>query len=158
MTGEDPVTARLLYAEYFSFRPTFKIFLAANHKPVISGVDLGIWRRIHLVPFEQTIPEEKVDGLLPKALEAEGSGILNWLIAGYRAYVAGGLQVPQAVRAATAAYKHESDPLADFLEDACFVAPNLECTASDIYATYTRWAQVNGVRFPLKSKSLGQHL
>jgi putative DNA primase/helicase len=158
MTGEDPVTARLLYAEFFSFHPTFKIFLAANHKPIISGVDLAIWRRIHLVPFEQTIPEEKVDGLLPVALQAEGPGILNWLIAGYRAYVERGLQVPQAVRAATAAYRHESDPLADFLEDACFVEPGVECTARALYDAYTRWAQTNGVRLPLKARSLGQQL
>jgi putative DNA primase/helicase len=158
ITGEDPVTARLLYAEFFTFKPTFKIFLAANHKPIISGVDLGIWRRIHLVPFEQNIPESKVDGLLPVALKAEGSGILNWLIAGYRAYAKGGLQVPQPVRAATAAYRHESDPLADFLEEACFVEPGLECTASALYDAYTRWAQANGVRFPLKARSLGQQL
>jgi putative DNA primase/helicase len=158
MTGEDPVTARLLYAEYFSFHPTFKIFLAANHKPLISGVDLAIWRRIHLVPFEQTIPESKVDGLLPVALQAEGSGILNWLIAGYRVYVKSGLEVPQAVRAATDAYRHESDPLADFLEDACFVEPSVDCTAKELYDAYARWAQANGVRFPLKARTLGQQL
>src|SRR5262245_4269766 len=158
ITGEDPVTARLLYAEFFTFRPTFKVFLAANHKPIISGVDLAIWRRIHLVPFEQTIPEPKVDGRLPLVLQAEGSGILNWLVAGYRAYIKSGLQVPQAVKAATAAYRHESDPLADFLEEACVVEEGLQCPAGSLFEAYQRWVQVNGIRFPLTAKRLGQLL
>jgi putative DNA primase/helicase len=35
ITGNDKLTARFLFSEYFSFLPTFKIFMAANHKPVI---------------------------------------------------------------------------------------------------------------------------
>jgi putative DNA primase/helicase len=158
MTGEDPVTARLMYAEYFTFFPTFKIFLAANHKPGITGVDFAVWRRIHLVPFEQTISEEKVDGNLPAVLKSEGSGILNWMIEGYRAYAKGGLKVPSAVSAATAQYRRESDSLADFLDDACAVEPGAESTAAEIYATYTRWVQANGIRFPLTAKRLGLQL
>src|SRR5262249_50413091 len=91
LTGEDPITVRLLYAEFFSFTPRFKILLAANHKPVIRGTDLAIWRRIHLVPFTQTIPPERVDSNLKEKLAAEGPGILNWAISGYKAWRAGGL-------------------------------------------------------------------
>ncbi|MCF6155700.1 MAG: hypothetical protein E3K36_10690 [Candidatus Brocadia sp.] len=35
LTGGDTITARFLFGEYFDFRPTFKIWLAANHKPNI---------------------------------------------------------------------------------------------------------------------------
>ena len=56
LTGGDQVTARFLYNEYFEYKPTFKLFIAANHKPDIQGVDHGIWRRIHLIPFNVTIP------------------------------------------------------------------------------------------------------
>ncbi len=52
LTGGDQVTARFLYREHFEFRPEFKIVLVANHKPLITGTDHGIWRRVHLVPFE----------------------------------------------------------------------------------------------------------
>ncbi len=45
ITGNDQMTARFLYGEYFSFTPTFKIFMATNHKPIIKGTDHGIWRR-----------------------------------------------------------------------------------------------------------------
>jgi putative DNA primase/helicase len=50
-TGNDQLTARFLYGEHFNFVPTFKIFMASNHKPVIKGTDHGIWRRIKLIPW-----------------------------------------------------------------------------------------------------------
>ena len=61
VTGEDALTARFLYGEYFSFKPTFKIFMATNHKPKIRGADNGIWRRIKMIPFTVTIPPEQRD-------------------------------------------------------------------------------------------------
>jgi len=57
LTGGDLVTARFLYGEYFEYKPMFKIWLAANHRPIINGDDYGIWRRIILLPFSITIPE-----------------------------------------------------------------------------------------------------
>ncbi|HEX7534080.1 MAG TPA: hypothetical protein VF343_02400, partial [Syntrophales bacterium] len=45
ITGGDMVTARFLFAEYFDFQPQFKLFLASNQLPEISGTDGAIWRR-----------------------------------------------------------------------------------------------------------------
>ena len=83
VTGEDLLTARFLYGEYFSFKPTFKIFMATNHKPKIRGADNGIWRRIKMIPFDVTIPPEQRDKNLTEKLITENAGILNWLIQGY---------------------------------------------------------------------------
>jgi putative DNA primase/helicase len=77
VAGKDQITARFLYGEYFNFTPTFKIFMATNHKPVIKGTDYGIWRRIKLIPFTTTIPQEKQDKSLEAKLKQEASGILN---------------------------------------------------------------------------------
>ena len=51
LTGGDRVTARKLYGNEFEFSPEFKLWMGTNHKPIIRGTDLGIWRRIMLVPF-----------------------------------------------------------------------------------------------------------
>lgn len=61
ITGGDEITARFLYGEFFSFKPTFKIYMATNHKPKIRGADNGIWRRIKMIPFTVTIPPEQRD-------------------------------------------------------------------------------------------------
>jgi putative DNA primase/helicase len=84
ITGNDRMTTRFLYGEFFNFVPTFKIFMATNHKPVIKGTDHGIWRRIKLIPFTTRIEEEKQDKHLEEKLRAEASGILNWMLEGTR--------------------------------------------------------------------------
>jgi putative DNA primase/helicase len=66
ITGGDMVTARFLFAEYFDFQPQFKLFLASNQLPEISGTDGAIWRRIKVIPFTFTI----VPGSCPRNLSA----------------------------------------------------------------------------------------
>jgi len=61
ITGGEPVLARFLRQEYFEFILEFKVFFTTNHKPVIKGVDEGIWRRIRLIPFNLQLPKEKCD-------------------------------------------------------------------------------------------------
>src|SRR5579875_2532102 len=62
LTGGDKVKARRMRQDFFEMVPTWKIFLAANHKPVIRGTDLAVWRRIRLIPFTVTIQEKDKDG------------------------------------------------------------------------------------------------
>ena len=51
LTGQDTISARFLHRDRFTFRPMFKLWLAANRKPRISGTDEGMWRRMKLIPF-----------------------------------------------------------------------------------------------------------
>ena len=51
LTGSDPITARLLHREFFTFEPVSKFWLAFNHRPVVTDDSHGFWRRVHLIPF-----------------------------------------------------------------------------------------------------------
>ena len=51
MTGDSAMTARFMHQEFFTFTPVFKIWLAMNHKPPITGTDDGFWRRVRLIDF-----------------------------------------------------------------------------------------------------------
>ena len=82
LTGGDIVTARHLYGKEFEFEPEFKIWMSTNHKPIIRGRDLGIWRRMHLIPFTVQIPEDKIDKNLKYKLKKELTGILKWVVDG----------------------------------------------------------------------------
>jgi putative DNA primase/helicase len=68
MTGGDKMKARFMRTDFFQWTPTHKLFLAANHKPEIRGTDYAIWRRIRLIPFTVTIPEDERDGKLGEKL------------------------------------------------------------------------------------------
>jgi len=82
ITGGDTISARYMRAEWFEFTPQCKVWLATNHRPVIRGTDDAIWRRLRLVPFVVTIPEEERDKTLPDRLRDELPGVLAWAVQG----------------------------------------------------------------------------
>ena len=157
MSGGDRMKARRMRENFFEFQPTHKIFLAANHRPVIRGTDYAIWRRVHLVPFDVTIPPEQQDKQLPAKLHAELAGILRWIVDGCLAWQRAGLGVPEAVRAATAEYRAEQDVLADFLAECCEFSPTARATTKVLYAAYSAWCESNGERV-LSKKALSPRL
>lgn len=146
LTGGDRIRARRMRENFWEFDPTHKIFLAANHKPTIKGNDHGVWRRIHLVPFDVTIPDSEKDMALGDKLRAEMPGILAWLVQGCIAWQRQGLAPPKKVRDATAEYRAEMDVLAAFLADRCVINDKAHVTAKDLYTAYCAWCDDNGER------------
>lgn len=142
MTGDAAISARFMRQEFFTFTPTFKVLLATNHRPVIRGTDHGIWRRIRLVPFLETIRDEEKDRDLGKKLEAEADAILAWAIEGARLWAEHGLQEPAAVRDATEDYRADMDVLADFVSEKC--ALHGVSTNTELYKAFMEWQQANG--------------
>lgn len=157
LTGGDTVTARFLFKDFFEFRPQFKLWLVANHKPIIRGTDNAIWRRIRLIPFTVTIPEAERDPKLPAKLRAELPGILAWAVRGCLEWQRGGLGTPTEVRAATDSYRAEMDTLAAFLDECCFVGPTATVKKGELYAAYKTWADGNG-EYVETSKAFGLRL
>jgi len=137
LTGGDKIAARFLYGEYFEYDPQFKIFLATNHKPIISDSTDSIWRRIRLVPFTVTIPDSERDLQLKEKLIAELPGILNWAVQGCLD-LKNGLNPPPEVRNATKSYRHEMDILKDYLEDRCEICDS-SIEKTYLYADYLSW-------------------
>ncbi|AEF85405.1 conserved hypothetical protein [Treponema primitia ZAS-2] len=143
LTGNDPMTARFLYGEYFDFIPTFKIFMASNHKPMIRGTDHGIWRRIKLIPFTTTIAPEKQDKHLEQRLLEEKAGILNWLIEGARGWLSLGLAAPAIITSATEEYRSEMDVLGAFIKERCIQGPGVSVRARELFKAYQEWCEDN---------------
>lgn len=157
MTGGDIIRAKRLYEESFAFIPSHTIFLATNHKPNIRGADEGIWRRIKLIPFAITIPDELQDKNLPSKLATERSGILNWLIAGCLEYQQIGLKAPAAVTEATRRYREDSDILGDYLAAHCETGEGLEESAKALLDRYAEWCQAEGCD-PISKEAFGRAL
>lgn len=144
LTGGEPIQARFLHQEFFEYVPQFKLFFTTNHKPVIKGGDLGIWRRIRLIPFSVTIPDEKLDKDLPEKLRDEMPGILRWMVEGCLKWQKEGLSVPDEVKEATDSYRDEMDTIGNFLKDYCIENEAAKILSSMIYRKYTEWCNENG--------------
>ena len=157
ITGGDAIRARFLNREFFQFHPQFKVFLATNHKPEIRGSDHAIWRRIRLVPFTTTIPEDQQDLQLPSKLKSELPGILNWALEGLADWRENGLGHPDEVRSATEEYRSEQDYLRDYLFDTTVDDSETYVTRKDLWRAYQQWSQENGEK-PVGSKTFSQML
>lgn len=144
LTGGNMLSARALYqTEFVKFRPGFKIFIEANHRPIIRNVDHAIWRRIKQIPFTVTIPKEmkRPKNEVDDAIHAEFSGILNWLLDGYDAWLSDGLGSCQAVDEATEDYRDEMDPLAEFIDEHCCFDGGGWASTGELRRTYARWCE-----------------
>jgi P4 family phage/plasmid primase-like protien len=82
ITGGEPITARKMRQNFFQFTPQFKPLLSGNYQPRLLNVDEAMRRRLHLIPFCVTVPPNKRDPKLAKALREEWPAILDWAVKG----------------------------------------------------------------------------
>jgi len=140
LTGGDIVAARFMRGEYFEFKPTHKLWIYGNHKPIIKNNDEGMWRRLMVIPFTQYIEEEKRDVNLAQKMKKELPGILNWAIEGFNEWrEKGGLYPPEIVKAESMKYRNEMDKIRFFLEECCDVSDEKSEKFKEVFETYKRW-------------------
>ena len=147
LTGGDRIKARRMRQDFFSFEPTHKLWLLGNHRPEVGTGGFAFWRRMRLIPFERTVPDDrKIDNLADILVTEEGPGILNWLIEGARRYLGGDkdLTGPERVRIATTAYAETEDHTGRFLSEACTLHPDQRAEQARLYAAYKSWCQNEG--------------
>jgi len=169
VTGDAVIKARRMHENFFEFNRTFKVMLATNHEPQISGDDHGIWRRIRKIPFgvrfvpktenaspPQVMHEERG---LEDRLMTEAPGILALLVRSCLEWQRDGMNAPKAVTDATEAYKAGMDVIGQFLGECCEVAPTVlkdtaRVKASVLYEHFSQWSK-SGNRPVMDSREFG---
>lgn len=144
ITGGDEISARFMRQDFFTFRPQLKLWVAGNHKPGLRNVDKAMRRRVNLIPFLVTIPEEERDRQLSEKLRAERPVILRWMIDGCVEWQRHGLQAPAAVTEATDSYLGAEDTLSQWMDDCCYVGRQHVDTSAAIWASWQAWCERTG--------------
>lgn len=144
LTGGDQVSARFLYNDFFTFTPKHQIVIVGNYEPEVEGVDDAIMRRLHIVPFEQQVPEDEVDRLLGERLKEEGPGILQWAIEGCLEWLEEGLSPPAVVQQRTEEYREEEDLVGLFIEEHCELEEGAFTSRRDLFDAWRRWCGRRG--------------
>jgi putative DNA primase/helicase len=144
LTGGDPISARFMRQDYFTYTPQFKLLIAGNHKPGLQGVDEAIRRRLNLIPFAVTIPPTERDVRLPEKLKTEWPAILRWAIDGCLEWRRRGLDQPQGVRAATEEYLADEDAFGRWLEECCRRSEFAYETTADLFASWRQYCDRTG--------------
>lgn len=143
LTGGDALTGRFLRAEFFQFKPTHKIILTTNNRPVIRETSNAIWARLRLIPFEVSF-EGREDKHLDEKLQKELPEIFSWAVAGFAEWQREGLEPPECIKAACKEYRAGEDTVQNFVDECCYTNENCTVAAKDLYDSFTSWAAKNG--------------
>jgi len=121
MTGGEILNARAMYArKSMEFAPSWTVFLATNHLPIIKGNDWGIWRRLVPIPFTRNFDKDQgleKDLSRPFKIAQELEGLLAWCVQGAIKYQQEGLGQPKEVRMAREEYMANMDLLSEWVHD-----------------------------------------
>ena len=158
LTGGDSISARAVYGKnQITFKPTHKLLLQTNYKPLIPADDYAAWQRVLLIPYNLSFVDEpkapnerKKDPNLKTKLEKELSGILAWLVRGCLEWQKQGLNPPEIVKAATENYRNENDSLSDFIKSCC--EETGETQAKVLFDAYKDFCEESG-KHPLNSNN-----
>ena len=144
LTGGDPITARFMRRDFFTYQPLFKLVIIGNHKPAIRNCDDAMRRRINIVPFthKPTSPDRELE----RKLEAEWPQILQWAIDGCLDWQRNGLVRPAVVEAATTEYFADQDLFGQWLEECCSFHPTVGERGSVLYSSWKAYAEGRGAR------------
>jgi putative DNA primase/helicase len=152
LSGRDRVTSRGLYEKSIEWVPECTLWIATNNPPKFNSDDDAIWRRTKLIPFTTVFRGEgEISDFARKMLYPEAAGILNWLLAGLRDFLAQGLQEPDEILAQAVEQRHDSDSVARFLDDKILDGVLVEgegyqIPCGELFAMYQEWARSVGER------------
>lgn len=122
IAGGDRMSCRPLYSnQTVNWDPTHQVFMLCNYRPEPPADDGGIWRRVKPVDWPNKVPEDQMDTDLPQKLRAEMPGIALRILAGWRDFRDGGLQVPNESKVLAEEWRSEVDVLGKFLAEWCEV-------------------------------------
>ena len=140
------------HRDSYFVRPTAKLLFLGNDLPPFFDRTNGIWRRLLIVPFLTVIPESERDAdLAQRILRTEGSGVLNWALAGLKRLTErGGFKEPPGMVEAKNEHRMACDHEAEFLYEYYRFSPDHKRGFADnadfdsIMRKYREWCSANG--------------
>ena len=142
--GQGRIKSVRKYEHPIEFPETHKLWIDANHLPVVHGSDDAIWSRLVPIPFDRPLEESEIDRELPAKLRLEAEGIIAWILEGTSLWQRDGLGKPPQIEAARGSWREAMDRLAAFRQACCIEAPEMSIQARPLYVAYRKWSEEAG--------------
>ncbi len=133
------IKATRKYENPITFPETHKIWIDANHKPIVRGSDGAVWNRLVPIPIDVVIPADEIDTDLPRKLMQEAEGILAWIVTGALRWRSEGLGRPDEIRRARSEWRKDSEPLKDFFDECCARGDDAYTQVTILWTRYLQW-------------------
>lgn len=127
LSSGEPVEARQIYGKPFVMHNYAKLIFNCNELPREVEQTNAFFRRFSIIPFNVTIPPERQDiHLARKIIDAELSGVFNWVLRGLnRLLTNNALTQSDIIDEQVNTYRKESDSVQMFLEDYGYIPSTL---------------------------------
>jgi putative DNA primase/helicase len=147
LVSTEPIQARLKYGNSFTMTDYAKLAFNCNELPKDFDHQHAYFRRLLIVPFRLTIPENRQDKTLAnKIIENELAGVFNWIIDGLKRLLkTEKFTESKIVKDTLETYKQESDSVACFIAENSYKPSATEhILLKNLYADYRAFCQEDG--------------
>lgn len=150
-TGGDRVYCSFKGKDHFSYKPSFKIFLASNFRLNMHSDDHAAWGRARVIEFPNSWLGKEDRNLKAGMMQPEvQQGILRWAVDGAMRWYEGGLGIPVKVKDNTEEHRANQDIVQVWLDECAVIADpgnTNEFTPTELLSSsYSTWCKGNGVR------------
>jgi putative DNA primase/helicase len=119
LVSTEPIQARLKYGNSFTMENYAKLAFNCNELPKDFDHQNAYFRRLLIIPFRVTVPENRQDKTLAgKIIKSELAGVFNWIIDGLKRLLKmEKFTQSEIVKQTLESYKRESDSVICFVEE-----------------------------------------
>ncbi|MCL2462528.1 MAG: phage/plasmid primase, P4 family, partial [Defluviitaleaceae bacterium] len=149
ITGTDYITGERKHKDSFSFKPTARLLYSCNEIPRnYSDRSDGFYRRLIIIRFSKSVPEERQDPDLKDKLAAEADGILAWSLVGLKRLMANNYRFSETARtrAELNQYRLENNSVLSFIDECCEVGENAVSHREEVFTAYQEYCRSNGLK------------
>lgn len=146
-SGTDSVTARFLNRDPFEFVPTFTLWMHCNSLPIVDDPSALAGGGMHVIEFTESFEGAGRDmSLTERFATPDGMAtIMRWMLRGLTMYRQQGLNPPECVRGATAAWCDNSGTWLDrFLRDECRLGSGLRTPVAELKEAMAAYCEAHG--------------
>ena len=163
LTTGEPMKAPVKFKKDLTLRSVMKIAVGSNQKLTLKNTGMDAKRRIRMVPFDYTVPDNEIVPDLEKKLLEEGPEIERFLIYLANKYYkkGGGAKAfpPCAViDEASKEYLESQDLVGRWLEENTEKTQGAETDANELFKNFLAWCDSENIRKKMGKNKFGEHL
>jgi putative DNA primase/helicase len=159
------ITCRAMHKAEIEYKAHWKLIVEVNPLPAVPTDDDGFWRRVVAIPWsyqfdkggQASVPFEQ---LADHFVNDEGSGILNWMIAGALKWLeTRRLPISEESATFTRQYRQSVSTMGEWYMECCEVGDREALTPSgDLYASFKQYCENAGAEKVPSQTALGRWL
>ena len=160
LVGEDYLTVEKKNKNPFSFQSTARLLFSCNSIPKNYGDrSEGFYRRLIIIRFNYSVPQDKRDPELLEKFRLEADGIFQFALEGLRRLMNNHYMFSETQVNADELqqYREESDSVLSFVKECCELDASYAVGSTELFNAYKGYCEECGLR-PYSQKSFVQQI